>query len=147
MPNWSALNNRARRAIVRKRLLGRELDEQGKAALENAEIVQEAARFLRQMREEAGLTQQQLGEKLGIKQARISELERGGTPEGMSYGILRRAAIACGLDNWPPPPTAVKNRPRRFAYTKGEIFSEQSSYPVNRALEEAGQRRKMTKES
>ncbi len=119
MPNWSALNNRARRAVVRKRLLGRELDDQGKAALQNAEIVQEAARFVRQMRERAGLTQQQLGEKLGMTQARISELERGGTPEGMSYAILRRAAIACGLDNWPPPPTAANNHLRGVHFTKG----------------------------
>ncbi|MGH7925957.1 MAG: helix-turn-helix domain-containing protein, partial [Candidatus Binatus sp.] len=61
---------------------------------------------LRQMRENAGLTQEELGQRLGMSQARISELERGGTPEGMSYSILRRAAIACNLPDWPPAPTA-----------------------------------------
>jgi transcriptional regulator with XRE-family HTH domain len=115
MPNWSALNNRERRKAVRQGLLGRELNDEDSASLQNAEIVQEAARFLRQMREEADLTQEQLGKKLGMSQARICELERGGTPEGMSYAILRRAAIACNLTDWPPAPT------RRFALSSAGV--------------------------
>jgi DNA-binding XRE family transcriptional regulator len=104
MPNWNELNDRAKRASILSKIVGKEVGKEALTALETAEAVNEAARFLRQMRETAELTQQQLGEKLGVSQARICELERGGKPEGMSYALLRRAAIACGFREWPAPP-------------------------------------------
>src|SRR5271155_3455683 len=110
MPNWNALNNRTRRAAVIEELVGTDPSPDQKLALEVAEAVQEAARFLRQMRERAGLSQEELGKRLNVTQARISELERGGTPEGMSYAILRRAAKACGLQDWPTAPGAKSRR-------------------------------------
>lgn len=105
MPNWNNLNDRGRRAAVLEEIVGKRPDQKTRSALQTAEAVEEAARFLRQMREDAGLSQEQLGKMLGVSQARISELERGGTPDGMSYSILRRAAIACGLQDWPPAPS------------------------------------------
>jgi transcriptional regulator with XRE-family HTH domain len=108
MTDWKTLNDRKQRAAALDKVLGgRELSERSKAALEQADLVQEAAQFLRQMREHAELTQEGLGEKLGVSQARISELERGNSPEGMSYALLRRAAKACGFEQWPPAPLDV----------------------------------------
>ncbi len=108
--NWENLTDRKKREAAVKRLVGSEINESSSIALQTAEAVQEAARFMRQMREHAGLTQAALGQKLGVTQARISELERGGSPEGMSYALLRRAAMACGFDKWPSTPVQTKRK-------------------------------------
>jgi DNA-binding CsgD family transcriptional regulator/DNA-binding transcriptional regulator YiaG len=106
MVDWKSVNDRKKRAAVLRSIVGDDIDDATRSALETAEAAEEAARFVRQMREAAKLTQGALAEKLGISQPRISEIERGGTPEGISYAMLRRVARACGFEDWPVEPTA-----------------------------------------
>ena len=49
---------------------------------------------IRQARKEAGLTQEQLAEKIGVTQGAIAQWENGITHP--SYGILKPLAIALG---------------------------------------------------
>ena len=104
MADWNALNDRNLRRAALDKVVRRDRSPETAAALEQADLVAEAAQYLRQMREHAKLTQEALGDRLGVTQARISELERGNSPEGMSYALLRRAAKACGFEQWPPAP-------------------------------------------
>ncbi len=47
-------------------------------------------------RKAAGLTQAQLGERLGLPQSRISHIER--NPDSTTVGALKRIARALGVD-------------------------------------------------
>jgi transcriptional regulator with XRE-family HTH domain len=104
MAGTKAINNRKRRETALRELLGDDVYRDNRASLDNAEAVREGARFLRQMREHAGLKQSALARKLGVSQARISEIERGNSPEGVSYALLKRMAAACGFPDWPAAP-------------------------------------------
>lgn len=53
-------------------------------------------RQLKEMREQAGLTQTQLSERTGIDQATISWLESPRYPYSRRIGTLERIAKACG---------------------------------------------------
>jgi transcriptional regulator with XRE-family HTH domain len=102
-----------RQAALRE-LIGEEVYAKRRDALDNAEAVREAARFMRSMREHAHLTQTALARRLGVSQARISEIERGASPEGVSYALLKRIASKCGFANWPSPPIdAVLHKAQR----------------------------------
>jgi D-alanine-D-alanine ligase len=92
------LNNKERRERVLKELVGEDRVRTNRRALENAEFVREAARLVRQMRERTKFTQQDLAARLGITQSRVSEIERGESSDGVSYSLLKRVAIACGID-------------------------------------------------
>ena len=117
MANIDRKSEREKRRAILHQIVGDDLDYDALAALDNAEVVREAARYMRQMREHAGLSQTQLGSRLGVSQPRISELERGDSPEGMSYALLRRTARACGFLNWPLAPlelsSAVATQPAK----------------------------------
>ncbi len=104
MANAKPINDRKRRESALKELLGDDVYRKNRTSLDNAEAVREGARFLRQMREHAGLKQSELAGKLGISQARISEIERGNSPEGVGYSLLKRIAAACGFPDWPAAP-------------------------------------------
>ncbi|QEW06839.1 helix-turn-helix domain-containing protein [Nitrincola iocasae] len=74
-------------------------------ALQNPEVCQEyealAEEFefidsLLKMRAAAGLTQEQLAERMGTKKSNISRLEKGGT--NPSWGTLKKYAHACGFE-------------------------------------------------
>lgn len=54
-----------------------------------------AAAFVRTARKQAGFTQKQLAERLGVAQSRVAELERD-TKQGPTLGMLARVAKACG---------------------------------------------------
>ncbi|HTP77175.1 MAG TPA: helix-turn-helix domain-containing protein [Rhizomicrobium sp.] len=97
-------NERKRREQAIRRIVGDVHYDANRDAYENADAVQEAARFVRQMRAKSGLSQLELGKRIGVSQARISEIEKGGSPEGVSYALLKRVARACGLPDWPAPP-------------------------------------------
>lgn len=56
----------------------------------------EAADLCRQMRQAAGLTQDQLARRLDVKQARIARIESGKGVHGPSVDVLSRVAAACG---------------------------------------------------
>jgi DNA-binding XRE family transcriptional regulator len=71
-------------------------------AYEGALFAQEAARLVRLMRESAGLNQRELAERLGVTQPRVARLEKVTGGDGPSYAMIRRVAIACGV-NWAPP--------------------------------------------
>ena len=51
---------------------------------------------IREMRKRAGLSQAELGRKIGATQARISELEAGLGVQGPTWDVLERIAAACG---------------------------------------------------
>jgi ribosome-binding protein aMBF1 (putative translation factor) len=104
MANVKTLNDRKRREEAVRQIVGDAHYDSNRDAYENADAVQEAARFVRQMREHAELSQRALGERLGVSQARISEIEKGGAPEGVSYALLKRVSRACGLPDWPASP-------------------------------------------
>ncbi|HEY8696363.1 MAG TPA: helix-turn-helix transcriptional regulator [Rhizomicrobium sp.] len=99
-----SMNERAKREWSMRVLLGNEVYEAKKELLKDADAVQEAARFVRQMRKHANITQTELADRLSVSQARVSEIERGGSPEGISYMLLRRVARVCGFADWPPSP-------------------------------------------
>lgn len=69
---------------------------------ENALFAEEAARLVREMRRSAGLNQRELAARLGVSQPRIARLERIMKGDGPSYTMIRRVAIACGVE-WAPP--------------------------------------------
>ena len=56
----------------------------------------QAAHFIRNTRESSGLSQGQLADKLGVSQARVSQIESGKGPQGPSIDLLARIATACG---------------------------------------------------
>ncbi len=56
-----------------------------------------AGLFLRTMRNAAGLTQVQLGEKARMKQSDISDLENGKGVQGPGFDVVARVADACGF--------------------------------------------------
>lgn len=66
-----------------------ELIEEERAALR-------AAQFVEQTRKAANLSQAQLAKKVGVTQARISQVESGEGPLGPSISLLERIAKACG---------------------------------------------------
>jgi transcriptional regulator with XRE-family HTH domain len=106
MTGKNPLNDRGKREAALRELLGDAKYEQNREGLENAESVREAARFVREMREHAKFTQGHLARKLGVTQPRISEIERGNSPEGIGYALLRRVAKVCGFPDWPMSPVA-----------------------------------------
>ena len=55
-----------------------------------------AGSLIRMMRKARGLSQQQLARKLGVTQARISELEAGIGTRGPSWDLMERLVQACG---------------------------------------------------
>jgi transcriptional regulator with XRE-family HTH domain len=63
---------------------------------EEASASFEAGRLVRAMREMAGLTQQDLADRLAIKQPRISAIEAGRGRDGLTYALLKRIVVACG---------------------------------------------------
>jgi DNA-binding XRE family transcriptional regulator len=55
-----------------------------------------AAHFVGQARKQAHLSQADLAEKIGVSQARVSQMEKGEGPYGLSISLLERVAAACG---------------------------------------------------
>jgi DNA-binding XRE family transcriptional regulator len=55
-----------------------------------------AAHFVEQARKEAHLSQAVLAEKIGVSQARVSQMEKGEGRYGLSIDLLERVATACG---------------------------------------------------
>jgi transcriptional regulator with XRE-family HTH domain len=51
--------------------------------------------LIRQMRRRARLSQRQLGDRIGVTQARISEIEIGTGKQGPSWDLMERIASAC----------------------------------------------------
>lgn len=81
--------------------------------------VLEGGSLVRRMRDMAdgrtGISQEELARRLGLSQARISAIERGGGPQGPTYELLKRIARACGLVLQPTlqPRSADDVRPER----------------------------------
>jgi DNA-binding XRE family transcriptional regulator len=55
-----------------------------------------AAEFVRHSRRVAHLSQANLAEQIGVTQARVSQMEKGEGPYGVSLAVLARVAKACG---------------------------------------------------
>ena len=55
-----------------------------------------AADFIRQSRKKVNLSQVELAKRIGVSQARISELESGRLKHGPSISVLSKVASACG---------------------------------------------------
>ena len=63
-----------------------------------------AGSIIRMMRKAGGLSQQQLARRIGVTQARISELEAGLGSRGPSWDLMERLAQACGASILVSPP-------------------------------------------
>jgi DNA-binding XRE family transcriptional regulator len=83
-----------RKGFVTLEDLGRDLAKIPKMS----EIIEEERATLRveQARKSANLSQAGLAKKLGVTQARISQLEHGEAKNGLSIALLQRVARACG---------------------------------------------------
>jgi transcriptional regulator with XRE-family HTH domain len=68
----------------------------GVEAFRDQSAVLQAAGLIRQMREDAGLTQRELAKRVGTTQPHLSELERGTGSQGPTFLMLQRIAKACG---------------------------------------------------
>jgi len=55
-----------------------------------------AGDLVRAMRKDAGLSQSQLADKLGVTQARVSEIEAGIGSQGPTWDLMERISVACG---------------------------------------------------
>jgi transcriptional regulator with XRE-family HTH domain len=80
-------------------------DPRIRARFEEKAAALEAANLVRQMRSQAlsasgmrGISQDELAQRAGLSQPRISQIEKGDGRDGLSYAVLRRLAYACGVD-------------------------------------------------
>jgi transcriptional regulator with XRE-family HTH domain len=76
-----------------------------RARFEEKAAALEAANLVRQMRSQAlsasgmrGISQDELAQRAGLSQPRISQIEKGDGRDGLSYAVLRKLAYACGVD-------------------------------------------------
>ena len=86
------------RGFVDLSVLGEELGKIPgfKEAVAQERAALRAARFVRDTREAAHLSQAKLADRLGMTQARVSQLEKGAGKYGVSVELLERVAVACG---------------------------------------------------
>ena len=56
-----------------------------------------AGALVRKMRRMRALTQKQLAERLGVSQARVSEIETGIGVQGLTWALMERIARACEM--------------------------------------------------
>lgn len=71
-------------------------DPDALAAYDNYEVLAKMGELLREMRQHAGLSQQQLQELSGIHQSDISRAERGQAERGPSLSVVARMVHATG---------------------------------------------------
>jgi len=64
--------------------------------IEDESAALHAAEFIGHTRKAAHLSQAKLAEKIGVSQARVSQMEKGIGRYGPSLGLLERIASACG---------------------------------------------------
>jgi transcriptional regulator with XRE-family HTH domain len=97
----------------------------------------EAAHFIKNLRLNASLTQQELGQKLGISQPRVSAMEKGVGPEGPTYGMLKRITRACNV-NWSLEGGLAKTSARSETSSKKHSSSAITTVIVAAAVSAAG---------
>jgi transcriptional regulator with XRE-family HTH domain len=115
----------------------RERFEETSAALEAADLV-------RAMREQAasktgrrGISQTELAARTGLSQPRISQIEKGIGRDGISYALLRRIALACGIELGSTLRDALTaDRPVRESAEVGAAF-EQTLHALMDGMEKA----------
>ena len=88
-----------------------------------------AGGLVRGLRREAGLTQGDLAKRIGVSQARISELEAGLGSQGPTWDLMERIATACGRTIGVLPST----------HGWGELAGYKSTEDVEIALSAAGE--------
>jgi DNA-binding XRE family transcriptional regulator len=106
----SSLSERLGGHAVQRRRIGNEskrgsfdalIEDIERAALERGEkpalssAAFRAGSLIRTMRKSRGLTQAALAKRIGVSQARVSELESGMGPQGPSWELMERIARAC----------------------------------------------------
>ncbi|HEX8663870.1 MAG TPA: helix-turn-helix transcriptional regulator [Beijerinckiaceae bacterium] len=72
------------------------LEEAHAVLVEEENAASQVATLVRQSRKAAGLSQAALGQKLGVSQSRVSQLEQREGTFGASVVLLARIAAACG---------------------------------------------------
>lgn len=92
-------------------------------------------RRMREMADEgAGISQEELARRLGLSQARISAIERGGGPQGPTYELLKRVARACGLALEPTLRPQDTEEAREASEAGAERVVDPSAVPPYRRL-------------
>jgi transcriptional regulator with XRE-family HTH domain len=81
--------------IAVEELLGE--SEKYQEAYQRRQDILASATLIREMRRRAGLSQDELAKRLGLRQSRISELERGNGEQGPTITTLARVARACDV--------------------------------------------------
>jgi|SRR5215217_1986397 len=101
------------------------------------ELVQTLAGQLRQYRRQAGLSQRQVAEAVGVTQGRISQIESGLTDEAPNLEMIARYATACGMRFAPrfEPLIGVDPLEHRFSPTAltdptAELFGPTETFVV-----------------
>jgi ribosome-binding protein aMBF1 (putative translation factor) len=69
---------------------GSKLESLSSAALRAGDLV-------RTMRKDAGLSQAELANRMGVTQSRISEIEAGVGSQGPTWDVMERVMAACGM--------------------------------------------------
>jgi hypothetical protein len=105
------MNEKSEMRSDQPRVMHPELDEllptpEARERFEGTAAALEAAELLRALRQQAlsasgtrGISQVELAKRTGLSQPRISQLEKGEGRDGLTYGVLRKIAYACGV-NW-----------------------------------------------
>lgn len=93
-------------------LLGTEAD---RTAYCNGAAAVLGGEFVKDLRNSAGLTQEDLAKKIGVTPGRISQIENGRGTQGPTLGLLMRISAACGAEMalsagevWVGPPQAER---------------------------------------
>ena len=102
------------------------LDRREEPALSGAAF--RAGSLIRMMRKARGLTQTALARRIGVTQARISELEGGLGPRGPSWDLMARIAKACSATILISPPESnlafdAAEPDSEFRWTLGSVES------------------------
>jgi hypothetical protein len=73
------------------------------------EVVQSFAACVRELRRRLGLTQGELGKRLGVSQTAVSDWERGRYMGAYKWAVVRLAELAEGASLGPPPPEGCRD--------------------------------------
>jgi hypothetical protein len=111
----------------------REQFEQTSAALEAADLVRRLRRQAFSANGVRGISQEELAQRTGLSQPRISQIEKAKGRDGVTYAVLRKIAYACGLDWGTLLRDAVRGARRPAPVARADDAAAAASGPAARA--------------